>query len=259
MKIKVLGCYGNNLQKNHTTSLLINKTIAIDAGALTSSLSLKEQIVIDHILITHSHLDHIHELAFLGDNIINRKDEPIKIISEKRTLDALSNHYFNGTIWPDFTKIPSKENPVFEYQEISPNEEFKINGLEFKALRSSHTVPSLSFVIRDYKNSVVHVTDTGNSDDIWNEINKEENLKSIFLETSFPNEMKELAKASKHLTPYGMMEELKKINKKEMDIDVYIYHLKPIYLTKLTHQIEKLKMKGFNIKLMKQDEIISYV
>src|SRR6056297_847725 len=113
MKIKVLGCYGNNLQKNHTTSLLINKTIAIDAGALTSSLSLKEQIVIDHILITHSHLDHIHELAFLGDNIINRKDDPIKIIGEKRTLNALSNHYFNGIIWPDFTQITQQGKSVF--------------------------------------------------------------------------------------------------------------------------------------------------
>src|SRR6056297_3180272 len=89
---------------------------------------------------------------------------------------------------PILPKLPSKENPFFKNQKIPPIEEFKINGLEFKALRSSHTVPSHSFVIRDYKNSVVHVTDTGNSDDIWNEINKEENLKSIFLETSFPNE-----------------------------------------------------------------------
>jgi ribonuclease BN (tRNA processing enzyme) len=259
MEIKVLGCYGNNLLDKKTTSLVINKTIAIDAGAITSSLALNEQIILDHILITHSHLDHIKDLAFLGDNVINRRDTPIKLYGEANTLKAISNHYFNNIIWPDFTKIPDEKNPVFEYREIKANDKIKINGLEIKAVKTKHTVPSVSYFIRDYKNTVCHITDTGLSKEIWKEVNKEENLKAIFIEASFPSEMKDLATASKHLTPYDLIEELGKVNIREKEIDVYVYHLKPLYLAKLEHEITKLSKKGFNIMLMKQGEIINYV
>jgi len=247
MEIKVLGCYGNNLLDKKTTSMIINKTIAIDAGSITSSLALNEQIIIDHILITHSHLDHIKDLAFLGDNVINRKNNPIKLYGEANTLKAISNHYFNNIIWPDFTKIPSRDSPVFEYREITAGETIKINGLEIKAVKSKHTVPAVSYFIRDYKNTICHLTDTGISEEIWKEVNKEKNIKAIFIEASFPSDMKELASASKHLTPYDLVEELNKIEERDREIDVYVYHLKPIYLAKLEHEINKLNKKGFNI------------
>lgn len=259
MEIKVLGCYGNQLLEKKTTSFILNKTIAIDAGAIASSLSLEEQIIIGDILITHSHLDHIKDLAFLGDNIINRRDNPVTIHASRKTINVLRNHYFNNDVWPDFTKIPTAENPVFEYKEIEEGKPFNINGIDIKPIKTSHTVHALSFIIKDHKNTIFHITDTGVTEDFWDQINEEDNLTAVFLETSFPNEYEKLARASKHLVPFDLENELAKINKREKDIDVFVYHLKPIYESKLRHQIAKVKVDGFNINIMEQGDNIKYV
>lgn len=58
MRIRVLGCHGSQLPDYNTTSFLIGQNVLLDAGTVTTVLSLKEQIKIDYILITHAHLDH---------------------------------------------------------------------------------------------------------------------------------------------------------------------------------------------------------
>ena len=261
MEIRVLGCYGNQLPGAKTTSLIINKTIALDAGAITSSLSLDEQLLIDDILLTHSHIDHIKDLGFLGDNIIGRKKTPVNIIAHKKTIDTLRKHFFNNELWPDFTVIPTPDAPVFKYVEIEAEEKFELDGLEIFPVQVPHPVYTLSYFLRDHKNSVLHVSDTGETEKIWEYASKEKHLKAIFLETSFLDEMEALAKASKHLTPANIETELKKIDLSQLKtpIDVYIYHLKPIYKEKLIREILKIKVNGFNIKLMEQGAIIKYV
>ncbi len=259
MEIRVLGCYGNQLQEHRTTSFIINKTIALDAGAITTALTFDEQLMIDNVLITHSHVDHIKDLAFLGDNIIARKQFPVNIIGEKHTLKAIADHYFNNVIWPDFTSIPSSETPVFAFKEIEKETEFSINGLRFFGVQTPHPVHTLGYFIRDNKNSVLHVSDTGMTEKIWEYAGKETNLRAIFLEASFPNDMAGLAKASGHLTPEQIVGELSKIAPHDHFIDVYVYHLKPLYKDKLIREINQITVPGFSIKLMEQDSIISYV
>ena len=68
MKLKVLGCYGGNIPGHGMTSLLINDTVALDAGWVSGALSLKQQVKVKDILISHSQLDHTCTLPFLIDN-----------------------------------------------------------------------------------------------------------------------------------------------------------------------------------------------
>ena len=103
------------------------------------------------------------------------------------------------------------------------------------------------------------MSETGETEEVWALADKEPNLKAIFLETSFPNEMKGLAQASKHLTPEMMGEELKKLKKRETKVDVYIYHMKPLYEDKLKEELARIEVEGFNIKVMKQGDVIRYV
>ncbi|HPE29286.1 MAG TPA: 3',5'-cyclic-nucleotide phosphodiesterase [Candidatus Mcinerneyibacteriales bacterium] len=259
MEIRILGCYGNQLPGYKTTSFVINKAIALDAGSLTSTLELDEQLMLDAVLLTHSHIDHIKDLGFLGDNIIGRKGNPVSIIGEKRTLKALSDHYFNNSLWPDFTQIPTKDNPVYTYREIENKKEFELFGLTFLPVQVPHPVFTFSYFIRDHKSTLLHVSDTGETTEVWAMADKEPNLKAIFLETSFPNEMKGLAQASKHLTPEMMGEELKKLKKRETKVDVYIYHMKPLYEDKLKEEIARIEVEGFDIKVMQQGDVIRYV
>ncbi len=76
MEIRVLGCHGSQLPGYGLTGFLIDATTLLDAGAVTSVLTLEEQIRVDHILITHAHLDHIRELSSLADNICYVKEGP---------------------------------------------------------------------------------------------------------------------------------------------------------------------------------------
>ena len=67
MKIKILGCSGGIGGELRTTSMLVDGDILIDAGTGVGDLSIEELLAIDHIFITHSHLDHIAFIPLLLD------------------------------------------------------------------------------------------------------------------------------------------------------------------------------------------------
>jgi len=114
MRIRVLGCHGGETPKHRTTSFLIDDRITIDAGAVCRSLTLEEQVRIDHMLISHSHMDHVKDLALLADQIIGRRKKPVVLHCGPETAETLRSSYFNNFLWPDFTRIPTPDNPVMK-------------------------------------------------------------------------------------------------------------------------------------------------
>ena len=52
MRLHVLGCHGGELPKCKTTCFLIDDVLALDAGALTATLSLEKLLKVDHILVS---------------------------------------------------------------------------------------------------------------------------------------------------------------------------------------------------------------
>ena len=85
MRIEVLGCSGGVMPGEKTSCYLINHGILVDAGSVASALSFDEQIKINHVLITHSHNDHIKDLGFLADNIVER-ETPILVYSTSEII-----------------------------------------------------------------------------------------------------------------------------------------------------------------------------
>jgi phosphoribosyl 1,2-cyclic phosphodiesterase len=69
MKLKVLGCSGGIGGKLRTTSMLIDDDVLIDAGTGVGDLSIPELAAIDHVFVTHSHMDHIGSIPFLVDTV----------------------------------------------------------------------------------------------------------------------------------------------------------------------------------------------
>jgi ribonuclease BN (tRNA processing enzyme) len=114
MRIRVLGCHGGETPKHRTTSFLIDERITIDAGAVCRSLTLDEQVKIDHMLISHSHMDHVKDLALLADQIIGRRKAPVMLHCGPETAETLRSSYFNNFLWPDFTRIPTPDSPVMK-------------------------------------------------------------------------------------------------------------------------------------------------
>ncbi len=253
MRIKVLGCHGAQLPGYNTTSFLLNKNILVDAGTVTSLLSLDEQIAIDYIFVTHAHLDHIKDIAFLADNLHVRKKYPIEIITTQGIIDILRANLFNNIIWPDFSEIPNKETPVIKFRAIDPGRSYSVDAITIQAVLVNHIIETVAFVIRFEGGSVIFVGDTGPTEDIWEIANKLPDLKAIFIETSFPEDMKDIAEAAGHFTPASLNDELEKLSSLK-PVDIYLYHLKPQYHTLIENQISSICRN--NVKVLKEGEII---
>ncbi len=251
MKVRVLGAYGGEGPDLRTSCLLINDRLAVDAGALTSALSLREQAKVSGILISHTHLDHIHDLGFLADNIFGKRDTPVEILGTEKSIQVLKKHFFNNRIWPDFTQIPNSDHPILVCRAFKPGQEIDIAGLKVKPIPVNHPIPSVGFIISDGKNSLLYSGDTGPTERLWKEADKLNNLKLVIIEVSFPNQMEEVAKLSGHLTPKMAEAELAKL--KEPPAMVRAFHMKPAFIKELEREMARLKIK---ITPLKQGEVI---
>ena len=160
MKLRVLGCSGGIGGNFRTTSLLLDHDVLIDAGTGLGDLSLAEMSVIDHVFITHSHLDHIACLPLLVDSVGFMRDRPIVIHATAETLEILQQHVFNWEIWPDFAEIPNLTQPIMRYEEIRLGEMVDIGGRKLTPLPVNHVVPAVGFWIDSGKASLVFSGDT---------------------------------------------------------------------------------------------------
>jgi cAMP phosphodiesterase len=253
MKLKVLGCYGGNIPGHGMTSFLINDTVALDAGWVSGALSLKEQVKVKDILISHSHLDHTCTLPFLIDNNFSAPGFGLRIYAIPEVIAAMKNHLFNNATWPDFTSLPNDLTPVLKLIEIAPEQPFEVNGLKLHAVHVSHIVPTTGFIVEDKKGAIAFSSDTGPTHRFWEVANNTKRLRAVITETSFPNELQDLARVSGHMTPATLEQELKKLKK---DVPVYLYGGKPKHLDAIKRQVKALKRK--RLKILKQGETYKF-
>ncbi|MDQ6953170.1 MAG: 3',5'-cyclic-nucleotide phosphodiesterase [Mariprofundaceae bacterium] len=244
MKIRVLGCYGGQLLGFHLSSFLINDSILLDAGAPTICLTLEEQRHIEHVFVSHTHLDHIQDIAFLSDNrSLKRlsgqaKSRTITIHSVQENLDILSKHFLNNLVWPDFTIIPSPEDPILKLQAIENYQPTVIDGLSITPIPMNHPVPCTGFLLDQDGKQFIYSADTGVSDAIWKVANAQPNLCGLIIDCSFPNDYEFLANISGHMTPKQMAQDLKKL-KKLGKIPIYLFHMKPETLAIMSKEIDE--------------------
>ena len=224
MRIRVLGCSGGIGGGLRTTSLLVDEDVLVDAGTGVGDLSLEALAKIDHIFVSHSHLDHVTSIPFLVDTVCWMRNSPIVVYGIKDTLDILRAHLFNWKIWPDFTQIPDASRPFMRYREIEPGETITLGKRRFTAVPANHTVPAVGYVLQTAKGALVYSGDTAPNDALWEAVNRTPDLKYLIIETAFSNKERDIATASKHLCPDMLAAELAKMRASP---EVYITHLKP--------------------------------
>lgn len=253
MQIRVLGCHGSQTPGCNTTSFLLNGKILVDAGVITSLLTIEEQVNIDYVFVTHAHLDHVRDIMFLADNICYlQKDRPLIVVGTRNVIDTLKTYLFNNIIWPDFSLLPSPENPVLKFETINPGGKIMFDNVDVTAIPVHHVVETVSYAIESKEGSVIIIGDTGPTEEVWDVANNISNLRAIFVETSLPNSMQDVADMTGHLTPSGLEEELKKLNIPHSDI--YLYHMKLQYRESIQSEIAMIK--DTNIHILKDGEVI---
>lgn len=237
MKLRILGSAGAEFPNFRPPSFLIDGSLLLDAGTISSVLTEDEQWNIRNIFITHSHLDHIRSIPALADNIIikNITSHNVLVHSTKPVISAMQDHMFNNIIWPDFTKLPSPENPVLSFKVIEPLREYKIDDYRIKAVEVDHTVPAVGYLVSSNGRTIAYTGDTGPTEAFWQHVSGAD---ALIVEVSFPDCMQEMALLTKHLTCSLLKTELKKI--KKLPTRIFITHPKPQYYDVIKREVASL-------------------
>ena len=235
MQIRILGCSGGIGGARRTTAMLVDDDILIDGGTGVGDLSLEELARIDHVFITHSHLDHIACIPLLIDSVARHRSKPITLYATVAVLRILQGHVFNWLIWPDFSRIPDPRNPFMTYRTVAIGESVELGGRRITPLPAQHTVPAVGYHLDSGTASLVFTGDTTIQDKLWDHLNRIDNLRYLIIETAFSEEQRDIAVASKHLSPAMLGRELAKLKRAA---EIYVTHLKPGDDDAITTEVE---------------------
>ncbi|MBO1923570.1 HD domain-containing phosphohydrolase [Thiomicrorhabdus sp. 6S3-12] len=234
--LTVLGASGSLDQGRSCTSFLVGEHILIDAGSVMQPLG-KKSLRIEHVLLTHSHFDHIADLPFLIETHFAERRRPVKLYASRDTLQAVKEHLFNGIIWPAFQTIehPKHKTPMLEFVEIEEDVSFRIGAYQFTPVAAKHTVPTFGFIIKKGKRGCVISGDTYLNPALTQRINRDPEINSLLIETSFPSSLNTIAERSLHLTPDLLKQQLNDLNR---PLAIYLYHLKPAHETQIRQELQ---------------------
>jgi ribonuclease BN (tRNA processing enzyme) len=225
MKVRILGCSGG-IGGSHlrTTAMAVDDDILIDCGTGVGELSIAELACIDHVFLTHSHLDHIAGLPMLIDTVGDMRSRPVTVHATEATLEIIRTHIFNWAIWPDFNEIPSVSEPQMCYESVRVGAAVRLGSRTITALPANHTVPAVGYQLDSGTASLVFSGDTGPCPELWEAVNRIDNLRYLIIETAFSNRERRLATVSKHLCPIDLAGELARLRQ---PAEIFITHLKP--------------------------------
>lgn len=237
MKVRVLGCSGAIARDCRTTSFLIDGELLVDAGTGVGDLLLDEMCRVDSVLLTHSHLDHVAALPLMVDSVASRRKEPLNVYALAGTIAALKAHVFNDVIWPDFTRIPSADQPFIRFHEIRIGQTLQFGAKKVEVLPAVHTVPAAGFSVTAGQGCWVFSGDTERNPAFWTRINQLD-VAMLVIETAFSNRERDLAQRSLHLSPLSLAQELDCIAK-DRRFPIYITHTKPAETEMIMAEIQR--------------------
>lgn len=224
---------------------MIDDRVTVDAGSIGIALSESQQQSIRDVIVTHPHMDHIASLPIFVDDLFGELREPVRIHGTQEVIDLLKADVFNDTVYPKFDELQNAHGRVMEYVAFALGREFKVAHLTCTAVSVNHIVPTVGLLISDGKTTVGFSSDTAETEQLWRLLNSTDRLDALFIEASFPDAMEALAKASKHLTPAMLRNELRKLDHNGMDI--LAVHLKPAYREKVVAELNQLKIERLSV------------
>jgi ribonuclease BN (tRNA processing enzyme) len=245
MRVRILGAHNTEARDNKCTSLLIDDVLAIDAGSLTSSLSLTSQQKLQAILLTHQHYDHIRDIPAFGMNLF-LQERTIDLYTTRQVQETLNAYLLNDQLYPNFMQKPP-DKPVFRFHELEPGREAEISGYRVLPVAVNHAVPTVGYqIISGNGQSLFYSSDTGPGlTEVWQQISPQ----LIMIEVTAPNRFEAFARNSGHLTPGLLLEELRSfITLKGYKPKVIILHINPLEEATIQTEISEVA-RTLNLKI----------
>lgn len=253
MRLHVLGCAGAEIPRHNMPGFLVDRTILLDAGTIGMALDFQEQQAIENIFITHAHLDHIKAIPFFADNLVTRNaGHTVSLHSDREVLDILRRNLFNGLIWPDFSHIPSREEPTIRYVAMEAGSTVELERHRVTVYHVEHTTPAVGYMVEsDTGKRIVYTGDTGPTEAIWRACD-DTVLDAVIVEVSFPNRLTDLALKTGHLTPDLLAKEVLKM--KKIPLRFFISHSKPSHMEEIREELARIS--GESIEVLQDGQII---
>ena len=209
--------------------------VVIDGGNLLLPLG-EEAALIDHIFLTHSHLDHICDIPFLIERFFEKRRSPLRVYGLPETLKHLHTHLFCDEIWADFTKIPlqSTGEPAVELVPLRLDERVEVSGWGIRPVPNTHMKGSCGYLVERGGRSILISSDTSYDESLARWLEEDRCVAAIF-ECSMPNAFAELAHRTGHLTPESLQKQLEL--PRNIHVKIYCNHMKPQHREKMTEEL----------------------
>ena len=206
MEIQILGAHLAEVKGARLTSLLIDGALVVDAGGLTSALSLAEQKKIETVLLTHHHFDHTRDLVTLAANAGYYWRKQLTVYGLRYTLDIVAGCLLGGKMYTNFFEYPDKEKPTVILEAIEPYSRKIIAGYDVLALPAKHSVPAVGYQITSSDGKSLFYTGdtTVGISDCWQHISPQ----LLITEVAGPNKYEDWLKKAGHFCARFLKEEL---------------------------------------------------
>jgi ribonuclease BN (tRNA processing enzyme) len=236
---------GNASPEQRLTCYLIDDRVTVDAGSIAIALTDAQRNTVRDIIVTHPHIDHIASLPIYIDDLFGFLDGPIRVYATEEVIGMLERDIFNWTIYPRFSELSNEKGPVMEYVPFRAGEEFQVAHLRVIAVPVNHIVPTVGLIVSDAKTTIAFSSDTYETDEFWELVNRRSRIDALLIEASFPDSMADLAEVSRHFTPALLHKELRKLD--HNGLDILAVHLKPAYREKLVEELNALGIPKLRI------------
>ena len=224
MKLTVLGCYGGIGGARRTTALLLDDDVLIDAGSGVGDLSLEQMSMVDHVFLTHSHLDHCGFIPLLADAVAFLRKQPLLVHALPQTIAALKENLLNGKLWPDYSVLPTIADPYIRFVPVTLGETAQLGHRRITPLPARHAVPAAGYRLDSGAGSFVYSGDTTDCEPFWAALNDIENLRYLMIETTFLNANAGGAARSGHMTAALLAQGLARLQR---PATLLITHMEP--------------------------------
>ena len=255
MIIRFLGTHNKASLDTRLVSFIIDDVLAVDAGNIVSDLSFDEQRRIRAILLSHGHYDHIRDIPAFA---FNNTDRTTGVFAMPRTLEILSSHLVDGLIYPKFTeKFGYINKPALAFYPLELFTAQNVEGYTVTAVPVSHPLEAVGFEIASPEGKRVFYTgDTGPGfSSVWQHVCPDH----LITEMTFPNHLSEEARASGHLCPEMLKQELQEFRKIRGYLPAtYLVHLSPEFEREICEEAEMLSRElNITIRALAEGEKLS--
>ena len=236
---------GHATSEQRLTCFLIDECVAVDAGSLALALTAVQRQGVRDIIVTHPHMDHIASLPIFIDDLFETLKSPVRVHATPEVIELLERDVFNWNVYPRFSELKNEFGPVMEYVPIPAGKEFRVAHLTVTAVAVNHIVPTVGLLVSDSKSIIAFSSDTAETDEFWNLINRAPRIDALLIEASFPNSMAKLAEVSRHFTPASLQRDLLKLT--HNGLDILAVHIKPAYRQMVIDELKALNIPRLDV------------